>query len=168
MEIGPIAIAKSQGLLPTKGTKAARMKFGLRFLERVAPNFIVKKAMYALSHPKMRPLRPHEKALLESGMSKKESFRDHQIQTYHWPGEGKKVLLVHGWEGQTGNFAELIPRLQAVNYDVHAFDAPGHGNTVSNNTSFFEFRDWMTDLLSRWQQILLSVTALDLYLQRWR
>lgn len=52
---------------------------------------------------------------------------DHRIQTYHWPGKGDTVVLVHGWESNTFRWRNLIAKLKAKNFNIIAFDAPGHG-----------------------------------------
>lgn len=115
----------------------------LRLLELVAPNVIINRAMKQIKYPKRFPLRSSELKLLEEGYAETMEFRGHQIRTYHWPGKGPKLLLVHGWEGQTGNFATFIPHLLEAGYDIHASDAPGHGLTESSDTSVFEFAHWI-------------------------
>ncbi|MDZ4728250.1 MAG: alpha/beta hydrolase [Leptospira sp.] len=56
-------------------------------------------------------------------------FENQNIQYYHWKGNGQKILLVHGWNGNTGNFFKIIPELVAKGYDVFGIDLPGHGNS---------------------------------------
>lgn len=57
--------------------------------------------------------------ILNSGSSK--------LQSYHWAGTGKKILLIHGWESNTYRWYRLIEDLQKENYDIYAIDAPAHG-----------------------------------------
>ena len=52
-----------------------------------------------------------------------------ELQAYHWPGSGKRVLLIHGWESNTHRWFRLIEDLQKANYDIYAIDAPAHGNS---------------------------------------
>ncbi|MGB5556133.1 MAG: alpha/beta hydrolase [Flavobacteriaceae bacterium] len=52
---------------------------------------------------------------------------DHTIQTYIWPGKGKTVLLMHGWESNTYRWRNLIAKLRQQEFTIVAFDAPGHG-----------------------------------------
>jgi pimeloyl-ACP methyl ester carboxylesterase len=66
-------------------------------------------------------------------------FKGGTIRTYHWGEVGEPVLLIHGWEGQAGNFADLIPQLLETGYQVHAFDGPSHGFSSTRPTSLFEF-----------------------------
>jgi len=50
-----------------------------------------------------------------------------ELQSYHWKGTGKKILLIHGWESNTYRWFRLIEDLQKENYDIYAIDAPAHG-----------------------------------------
>jgi pimeloyl-ACP methyl ester carboxylesterase len=55
-----------------------------------------------------------------------------ELQSYHWEGTGKKVLLIHGWESNTYRWYRLIEDLQKENYDIYAIDAPAHGYSTGN------------------------------------
>jgi len=48
---------------------------------------------------------------------------------FHWPGTGKKVLLLHGWGSDSGRWKLFAPLLLEQGYDVYAVDAPGHGKS---------------------------------------
>ena len=54
---------------------------------------------------------------------------------YHWRADGARgtVLLQHGYgeyaERYVNRYARLVPRLVEDGFDVHAFDAPGHGRS---------------------------------------
>lgn len=52
-----------------------------------------------------------------------------KIQTYHWKGNGARVLLMHGWQSNSSRWRSLIPILQARNYDIISMDAPAHGDS---------------------------------------
>jgi len=78
-------------------------------------------------------------------------FNKFQIRTYEWEGEGEAVLLIHGWEGQAGNFSDLIEKLVSQGMHVHAFDAPAHGYSSKGETSPLEFAQLVDHLLSELQ-----------------
>lgn len=75
---------------------------------------------------KGRVLRNQEEYL---DAAKKELLRieGYDIQTYHWPGNAETVLLIHGWESNTFRWRNLIAKLKAADFNIIAFDAPGHG-----------------------------------------
>lgn len=52
---------------------------------------------------------------------------DHEFQTYHWKGNGKTAMLVHGWESNAARWEQLLPYLLESGFSVVAFDAPAHG-----------------------------------------
>ena len=62
-----------------------------------------------------------------------------EIQAYHWPGSGPKVVLAHGWGSNGARWRPIISWLTMEGFDVLTFDAPGHGQsegTVSHVASF--------------------------------
>ena len=72
-------------------------------------------------------IKEEQKALLTPARDTRILVDKNEVQTYHWPGSGPKVLLVHGWESNTHRWWKLIQDLQQERYDIYAFDAPGHG-----------------------------------------
>ncbi|TGL24189.1 alpha/beta hydrolase [Leptospira yanagawae] len=56
--------------------------------------------------------------------------KEHKIQYYVWNDSvdaNEMILLVHGWNGQTGNFSRIIPSLIERGVRVVGLDLPGHG-----------------------------------------
>lgn len=100
-----------------------------------------------LTNPQLVKLRDNETSVLDLARQSDIGFNDFRIRTYHWPGEGESVLLVHGWEGQAGNFSDLIRILIAKGFDIHAFDAPAHGYSSQGPTNPIEFSLLVAKLL---------------------
>jgi len=101
----------------------------------------VKLALSKLSNPQVRKLRERELGGLNASIQKTIEFNGFQIKTYEWPGEKEAILLIHGWEGQAGNFVDLIEKLSAEGFHVYAFDAPSHGFSSKGKTSILDFVD---------------------------
>lgn len=121
----------------------------IHLLAQIFPNWFINRAYDALTTPRNFPLKPHEEELLNQGKKDLLPFQGFDIQTYQW-GNGKKhILLVHGWEGNAGNFAKLIPVLIENGFTVHAFDGPSHGNSSKGNTSLYEFIQLTKHLLEK-------------------
>lgn len=119
----------------------------LNLFARLFPNLFINRAYKALTTPRSFPLKSHEKELLEKSECRRFSFEEFDIQTYRW-GKGKKtILLVHGWEGNAGNFAYLIPLLVDNGFTVIAFDGPSHGNSSKGSTSLYAFIQLTRQLL---------------------
>ncbi|MBB6463297.1 alpha/beta hydrolase [Flammeovirga kamogawensis] len=115
------------------------MKPFIKILSATMPSLVVKMAYNKIVQPTVFKLRPHEIEILDKAEKDFISFNSFNVQTYKWGNGPKKVLLVHGWEGQAGNFAEIIESLVDNNYTVYAFDAPSHGFSSKGKTTMFEF-----------------------------
>jgi esterase/lipase len=106
----------------------------LNFMSLLHPALASKWALDLFSKPlKGRLKTPHP--TLEK--AKKEVLYVHDnipIQTYHWSGAKQTVLLVHGWESNSGRWKNMIQRLQHEDYNIVALDAPAHG--ASGSSSF--------------------------------
>ncbi len=107
----------------------------------IFPNYFVNKAYETLVNPQVKKLRPHELEVLDLAEKRDIAFHSFRIRTYSWNPGHEKVLLIHGWEGQAGNFADLIELLVRAGYTVEAFDAPSHGFSSQGETSLIEFKD---------------------------
>ena len=70
---------------------------------------------------------PKQAPYLDAAKLERISAAGHDIQTYHWPGNGPTILLMHGWESNTFRWRNLIQKLQEHDFSIYAFDAPGHG-----------------------------------------
>lgn len=111
------------------------------------------KAFDLLNEPQIRKLRPHEDEVLDAARSWRIDFEGREVQYYQWGEEDndRRLLLVHGWEGQAGNFSDIIERLLSEGYTVRAFDAPSHGRSESGPTDFFAFGRMLSTVLDDWQ-----------------
>jgi len=106
---------------------------------RAFSNFAYKK----LTNPQSHKLKQNDIVNMDSSTKSRFNFKSTEIQVYEWTTDAKPpILLVHGWEGQAGNFSNIISRLLAENHSVIAFDGPSHGLSSKNGgTSLFEFAE---------------------------
>ncbi|MDT8347189.1 MAG: alpha/beta fold hydrolase [Flavobacteriaceae bacterium] len=106
-------------------TKAAGRYFSLRY--RFFPKSTVRQVVRLFSTPQIGRLLDFQKEFLEPAKFKEFLVAGNTIVTYHWPGKGKRVLLLHGWESNTHRWNLLLPKLLQEGFDVYAVDAPAHG-----------------------------------------
>lgn len=118
-------------------------------LSGLFPELFTRIAYDRLTNPQLSRLRENEQQVLNQALQDNLSFGGFRIRTYHWPGAGDPVLLIHGWEGQAGNFSDLVACLRQQGFDVHAFDAPAHGHSSRGRTSPFEFAELVAELLRK-------------------
>ena len=72
-------------------------------------------------------IQPQQMGYLQQAKHRVEAINGHDIQTYKWAGSKDTVLLLHGWESNTFRWRNLVARLQAADFNIIAFDGPGHG-----------------------------------------
>lgn len=126
-------------------------KRAVKLLSILVPNFVVNYAYKMLTTPQISKLRAHEIDVLNTANKEVFHFKGFDIQCYKWLGGDKKILLVHGWEGQAGNFADIIERLQSENYSIFAFDGPSHGFSSKGKTSLMEFTELVGIFIEKFQ-----------------
>lgn len=119
----------------------------ISLLSDIFPETFTNIAYDKLANPQFLKLRDNELHVLEKSVQKDIPFKQFSIRTYEWANPGEAVLLVHGWEGQAGNFSDLVEKLLAKGYRVHAFDAPAHGYSSKGETSPLEFAELVGQLL---------------------
>ena len=107
-------------------------------------------AYHKLTNPQINKLRENELTTLKKAEQQDFLFKDFKIKTYIWDNEMDPILLIHGWEGQAGNFSDLIEKLVRRGHKVIAFDGPSHGFSSKGNTSLFEFMDLTAALIKKY------------------
>ncbi len=114
---------------------------GLYFkvMDRLWPSFLAKQVYHFMSNPNVRKLRDFEEVILDQATRERFAFGDFELQSYTWGNPNNKaILLIHGWEGQAGNFGALVDVLLEKGYYVISYDGPSHGRSSKGNTSMFE------------------------------
>ena len=128
----------------------------IKHLQYVFPNLVARKIYNHMSHPRERKLIEHEEKMLNSAHKDILDYNGFSLMRYEWGENNNKIAyLVHGWEGQTGNFASVIPVLLEANYRVISLDAPSHGNSSTGKTNMFEFSKILISQFKKEQPELL-------------
>ncbi|MEM8583980.1 MAG: alpha/beta hydrolase [Bacteroidota bacterium] len=123
----------------------------IKFISNIFPGLVASYAYRQVTSPQVRKLREHELAVLDRANKEILAFKGFDIQLYHWAGGDKRVLLIHGWEGQAGNFSDFIDPLLAKGFSIFAFDAPSHGFSSKGSTSMFEFIELVGLLIRKFE-----------------
>ncbi len=84
--------------------------------------------------PKRREIRHKHKSFLKTANSEILNIENHSIQTYTWGNGSKKILIVHGWEGFSADFEEIIISLIDNGFRVMSVDLPAHGSSSGKFT----------------------------------
>lgn len=132
------------------------LQFYFKILDRFSPSLAARKMYTVMTNPRVRKLRNFEEQVLNQAEQKRIPFNGFDIQTYRWGDSGgKTALMVHGWEGQAGNFGSLIPELVNRGYQVVAYDAPAHGRSSKDKTNMFDIPDLTANFLVEYQPELI-------------
>ncbi len=115
------------------------VKGALRLLSRTSPAAASRVAMDLFMTPRRFKTPDRERALLAGATPFDVQLGDSTtIKAWSW-GEGRLVLLVHGWEGRGSQMAAFVQPLVDAGHRVVAFDAPGHGASDGNRSSLPHF-----------------------------
>ena len=126
-------------------------KLYFKLMDFFLPSLAAKQVYDVLSNPRIRKKRSFEEEVLDKAQKEIIPFRGFKIQTYSWgPASEKVVFLIHGWEGQAGNFGALVDILLEKGYQVKAFDGPSHGYSSKGKTNMFDFSDLVNELLNKY------------------
>ncbi len=123
----------------------------IRTLSGWFPGLIASYAYKQLTNPQVKKLRAREEEVLDKSEKDVMEFQGFDIQLYKWGSGKEKVMLIHGWEGQAGNFADLVEELLKGDYTIYAFDGPSHGYSTKGKTSLFEFTELVSVLIRRFE-----------------
>lgn len=97
----------------------------------VSKEFAANKAMSLFATPRKGKINAAQSKFLQSAETLELEYNGLKIMTYQWAGNGKTVLLVHGWESNSARWKNLMTKLQKHDCNIIALDAPAHGNSGS-------------------------------------
>lgn len=121
----------------------------VKIASKLFPTAITNFAFDQLMNPQVRKLRQNELEILDKAEKEIFKYNAFDIQLYTWQGGEKTVFLIHGWEGQAGNFSDIITALLKDGYTVYAFDGPSHGFSSKGETSLLEFANLVGVLIKK-------------------
>lgn len=87
------------------------------------------KAFYTFCTIRKGWVLPEQEEFLNAAKKEMLTAGTHSVQVYHWQGNGPTILLLHGWESNVFRWRKLISAFKGTDFNIIAFDAPGHGNS---------------------------------------
>lgn len=109
----------------------------LRILDSVAPRLAVRAAGSLFLTPRRLPCPRSEAAWDQAARRETRLVAGRPIVIRSW-GQGRSILLVHGWEGRGTQLGAISTDL-ADSYRVVAPDLPAHGDSAGRQTNLLEF-----------------------------
>jgi pimeloyl-ACP methyl ester carboxylesterase len=110
-----------------------------------------KLALNLFSTPMKGFIRKDQVEFLDTAYKEEFNYNTHTIITYRWPGKGKTILLVHGWESNSARWKNLILRLNKLDYNIIALDAPAHGNSSGKRFTALLYAEFINVITRRFK-----------------
>lgn len=107
-------------------------------LEKFFPQLAKRLFVHVFFTPARYPFPEKEKPFIQQADKRQIKFKGRKVMIYQW-GEGKPVLMMHGWMGRATQFRKFITPFNEAGYQVVAFDAPAHGKSegVKSHLMYF-------------------------------
>ncbi|OUS00551.1 alpha/beta hydrolase [Flavobacteriales bacterium 33_180_T64] len=101
----------------------------INIISLFSPKTAGKIAIKLFSSPRKTKIKELETDFLMTAFSEDIKYENLNIMTYRWIGNKETILLAHGWESNSFRWKALIEKLNALDYNVIALDAPAHGRS---------------------------------------
>lgn len=112
----------------------AYLRNRIHFLYRVNRKKAADEALDLFTKPYYRYNKPDPALWVKSNVLQMQTGSG-KVFGYEWKSgkpEAKKLLVIHGFSGNSRSFAWYIGEALSKGYDVYAFDAPAHGSSEGN------------------------------------
>ncbi len=123
----------------------------LNSISYFSKTYAANKALTLFSKPRKGQITKIQSTFLETAVNGTIEFQSFQIRTYNWDGSGQTILLVHGWESNSGRWKPLINHLKKFNYNIVALDAPAHGNSGSKYFNAILYSEFINKVAIKYQ-----------------
>jgi pimeloyl-ACP methyl ester carboxylesterase len=121
----------------------------INILSYLSKSYAANKALTLFSKPRKGKFNKTQAAFLETSNKEILHYDSHKIMTYKWTGSKQTILLVHGWESNTGRWKPLINHLKEKDYTIVALDAPAHGNSGSDYFNALLYAEFINEVAKK-------------------
>lgn len=123
----------------------------------VSPKYASKKALGLFATPRKGRYSEAQRQSLSTANFEILKYENFNIATYHWPGNNKTILLLHGWESNVWRWNYMLEDLKAQDYNIIALDAPAHGNSSSRQFNAVLYSEFINVVAKKYQpQVLVG------------
>ncbi len=123
----------------------------LNSLSYLSKSYATDKALSLFSKPRKGQITAIQAAFLETAINETVIYESFRIMTYKWPGNKQTILLIHGWESNSGRWKSLIKQLKKGDYNIIALDAPAHGNSGSSYFNALLYAEFIYEVAKKHQ-----------------
>jgi pimeloyl-ACP methyl ester carboxylesterase len=122
-------------------------------LAYIWPNLAGNIALDFFINPFAHKLKDFHQNFLSTALRNDFTYNNITIAHYTWGNSPKKVMLIHGWSSSSFRWKKQIAVLLANNYEVHAIDAPAHGNSGGKRLYLPLYKDILKHFLTNIQPV---------------
>lgn len=95
----------------------------------ISSKYASKKALNLFASPRKGRYTEAQRKIISTALFEEVAFDGVSIATYRWKGNGKTILLNHGWESNASRWSYILDDLKAQDYNIIALDGPAHGRS---------------------------------------
>lgn len=128
---------------------------GLNFYSYLSPKRASEKAIDLFATPRKGRYNETQSQLIASAKRASLSHDDKSIAVYNWEGNGKTILLSHGWESNASRWMYLIDILRPLGYNIIAIDAPAHGNSEGRRFNAVIYSEYISEAIKTYKPEIL-------------
>lgn len=113
----------------------------LNSLSFINPDKSAEIALNLFKTPHNKVLKAHHIDHLNNAKIRDYRIGEYSVPLYRWENEGKKILLIHGWESNAYRWKAFISRFKDLGLDCFAIDAPAHGQSSGKTCTPLDYAE---------------------------
>lgn len=121
----------------------------------VSSKMATKKALSLFASPRKGRYNDEQKHIIESAFFEEITYNNMEIATYRWVGNGKTILLAHGWESNASRWEYILKDLIEQDYNIIALDAPAHGRSDGKQFNAVLYSEFIKEAVLKYQPEVL-------------
>lgn len=121
----------------------------------ISSKLATKKALSLFATPRKGRYNDEQKQIIESAFFEEINYKNMEIATYRWMGNGKTILLAHGWESNAARWDYILKDLKAQDYNIIALDAPAHGRSDGKQFNAILYSEFINETIKRFKPEVL-------------
>lgn len=123
----------------------------LNATSHISSKYASKKAISLFASPRKGRYTEKQKQSITSAYFENLTHNNLNIATYRWEGNGKIILLAHGWESNTSRWDYILEDLKSEGYTIIALDAPAHGNSSGKQFNAILYSEFINVVAKKFQ-----------------
>jgi pimeloyl-ACP methyl ester carboxylesterase len=121
----------------------------------ISAKYASKKALNLFASPRKGRYTEDQRKIINTALQEELKYDNLNIATYRWNGNGKTVLLAHGWESNASRWSYILKELRAQDYNIIALDGPAHGRSDGQQFNAVLYSEFINVVAQKFQPDVL-------------